>query len=109
MVKTLPPETRLRVKATSRSITFRTTLNPSQQRVIYEAPMTTSRAISPAADTVFVGGSLFSAGWAEPRRGGLAVVGVLDRDPFAGSTDRMAETRVSRTYVAGELVHHAEG
>jgi predicted amidohydrolase YtcJ len=41
--------------------------------------------------------------------GAHADVVVLDRDPFAGSADRIADTTVSRTYVAGELVHHAEG
>ena len=32
---------------------------------------------------------------------------VLDRDPFAGPSERIADTRVTRTYVEGELVFTA--
>jgi predicted amidohydrolase YtcJ len=39
--------------------------------------------------------------------GRYADVVVLDRDPFEGPADRIADTRVSRTYVQGELVHTA--
>jgi hypothetical protein len=41
------------------------------------------------------------------REGYQADLVVLDRDPFAAPADRIAEASVSRTYLAGELVHDA--
>ncbi|MGW5239838.1 amidohydrolase [Monashia sp. NPDC004114] len=41
------------------------------------------------------------------RVGALADLAVLDRDPFAGRPDEIAETQVTRTYVGGELVYAA--
>jgi predicted amidohydrolase YtcJ len=40
--------------------------------------------------------------------GALADLAVLDRDPFAAAAERIAQARVSRTYVEGELVFAAE-
>lgn len=40
--------------------------------------------------------------------GKLADLVVLDRDPFAGPSQAIAETRVLRTYVQGELVHYTD-
>jgi predicted amidohydrolase YtcJ len=39
--------------------------------------------------------------------GKLADLVVLDRNPFDGPTQAIADTRVLRTYVQGELVHAA--
>jgi predicted amidohydrolase YtcJ len=43
------------------------------------------------------------------RAGALADLVVLDRDPFAGPPEKIAETRVARTYVGGARVYAAEG
>ncbi|MCL7427677.1 amidohydrolase [Streptomyces sp. YS415] len=43
------------------------------------------------------------------RAGALADLVVLDRDPFAGPPEEIAETRVARTYVGGARVYAAEG
>ncbi len=40
--------------------------------------------------------------------GAYADLAVLDRDPFAAADDRIAQTRVTRTYVEGELVFAAQ-
>ncbi|WP_333774000.1 amidohydrolase [Streptomyces sp. IBSBF 3136] len=40
--------------------------------------------------------------------GALADLVVLDRDPFAGPPEAIAETRVALTYVGGERVHAAD-
>ncbi|MDH6121345.1 amidohydrolase [Kitasatospora sp. GAS204B] len=40
--------------------------------------------------------------------GKFADLVVLDRNPFAGPSQAIAETRVLRTYVQGDLVHYAE-
>ncbi|MER6474159.1 amidohydrolase [Streptomyces collinus] len=41
--------------------------------------------------------------------GALADLVVLDRDPFAGPPEEIAQTRVALTYVGGERVHAAAG
>ncbi|MFD5102770.1 amidohydrolase [Streptomyces albidochromogenes] len=41
------------------------------------------------------------------RAGALADLVVLDRDPYAAPPEEIAETRVARTYVAGQLVYDA--
>ncbi|MEU4039467.1 amidohydrolase [Streptomyces collinus] len=41
--------------------------------------------------------------------GALADLVVLDRDPFAGPPEAIAETRVALTYVGGERVYAADG
>ena len=43
----------------------------------------------------------------EVRAGALADLVVLDRDPFGGPPEAIAETRVALTYVGGERVHTA--
>ncbi|MFE6617845.1 amidohydrolase [Streptomyces sp. NPDC057740] len=43
----------------------------------------------------------------EVRPGALADLVVLDRDPFAGPTEAIAQTRVALTYVGGERVYAA--
>ncbi|MFE6358922.1 amidohydrolase [Streptomyces sp. NPDC057806] len=43
------------------------------------------------------------------RSGALADLVVLDRDPFTGPPEEIAETRVARTYVGGARVYAAEG
>jgi hypothetical protein len=40
--------------------------------------------------------------------GALADLVVLDRDPFAGPAEAIAETKVALTYVGGERVHAAD-
>ncbi|MFJ9561024.1 amidohydrolase [Streptomyces fuscichromogenes] len=41
--------------------------------------------------------------------GALADLVVLDRDPFAGPPERIADTRVAHTYVGGARVYSAQG
>ncbi|MGW1718083.1 amidohydrolase [Streptomyces sp. NPDC002156] len=43
------------------------------------------------------------------RVGALADLTVLDRDPYAGPPEAIAETKVALTYVGGERVYAAEG
>ncbi|WP_432197399.1 amidohydrolase [Streptomyces sp. bgisy027] len=45
----------------------------------------------------------------EVRVGALADLVVLDRDPFDGPAEAIAQTRVARTYVGGAQVYAAEG
>jgi predicted amidohydrolase YtcJ len=41
------------------------------------------------------------------REGALADLVILDRDPFDGPPEAIAETKVALTYVGGERVHAA--
>ncbi|MEU9209838.1 amidohydrolase [Streptomyces sp. NPDC048415] len=82
-------------------------VNPDEVGPVFLA---TERIDLTAALTAYTAGSAYANHLDDTgsvRVGALADLAILDRDPFAGPSEAIAETRVALTYVGGERVHAA--
>src|SRR5690606_24680738 len=83
---------------------------PSEKEGDYEAFLPEQRLDLATALTAYTAGSAYVNHLDETgtiKVGNLADLAVLDRDPFAGPTDDIGNTRVLQTFVEGERVWSA--